>query len=58
MEGEWIVSSRDVVLRFDVDIFARSLESMRSVNDVAEMIDVSFDPIRICSSSKPCLKRR
>ena len=53
-----MVSSWEVVLRFDVDIFAKSFVSIRSVNEDAGTTDDSFDPMRICSSNRPCLKRR
>ena len=52
------MSSWEIVLRFEVDMFARSFESMRSTKDDAATTEVSFEPIRICSSSRPCLKRR
>ena len=56
-KGDWVVSSSELVLRFDVDTFARSFESIKSVNDDAETTEVSFEPMRMCSSSRPCLSR-
>ena len=53
-----IVSSSELVLKFDVEIFARSFESTRSVNEEAGTTEVSFDPMRMCSSSRPCLNCR
>jgi len=56
MVGDSTVSSRDVVLRFVVDMFARSRDSRRSGNAAAGIMEDSLDPIRMCSSMRPCLK--
>ena len=52
------MSSWEDVLKFEVDMFARSLDSTSSAKEDAGTTDVSFEPIRICSSKRPCLKRR